>query len=150
MALLLPLPIPIPADGVVDPVKQREYEIEVEMFCIARPSIIKDLDIALQHSDTIPFVDASVALHKRMVYEEEKEAIIIAYLVKRGFKCMREEYNENRTIRYIKHPRTTDVKCIFKTILENYNMYIYTIRCLNASALPHMVCKIILDKIYEE
>lgn len=150
MAVLLPLPIPIPVDGVVDPVKHREYEIEVEMFGIARPSIIKDLNDALQHSDTIPFIDASVALHKRIVYEEDKTDIIVTYLVKRGFKCMRKEYNEQRTIRYIKHPRTTDVKCIFKQILENYKMYLYTIRCLNASALPHQVCKMILDTVYEE
>jgi hypothetical protein len=149
MAVLLPLPIPIPVDGVVDPVKQREYEIEVEMFCIARPSIIKDLSVALQRSDTVPFIDASVALHKRLVYEEDKTDIIVAYLVKRGLKCMR-EYNQTRTINYIKHPRTTDVNCIFKKILENYKLFLYTIRCLNASSLPHQVCKIILDKVYDE
>lgn len=150
MAVLLPLPIPSPINGMVNPIQQRADEIDTEVFCIARPSILKDILVTLDHCDKIPFVAASVALHKRLIYEDkENEEFILNYLIQRGFSCMRE--NKNIVdIDYITHPRKKDDYNIFNTIIQKYKVFLYIVRLLNASTLPHMVCKMILDKVYEE
>jgi hypothetical protein len=144
------LPIPIPVDKKIDPVQKRADEIDVEIFCIGTSLVVKHIEEAFNRCDNIPYVAASIALHKRMIYvPTESSDDVCNYLIRRGIKCLIEN-KDIPGVNYITHPRKKDNYNIFKTINKEYYTFLYTVHFLNSTNLPIMICKMILDKVYEE
>lgn len=148
MATLLPIPVPV--DKEIDPVQKRADEIDLEIFCIGTSLVVKHIEEAFKRSDNLPYVAASLALHKRIIYvPNEPSDKVRNYLIRRGIKCLIEN-TDIPGVNYITHPRKKDNYNIFKTINKEYHKFLYTVHFLNSTNLPHTICKIILEKVYEE